>query len=288
MHPRLLRLAAAAVLITAATATAVTASAETEAGAEAPAVAVAPVNPADYQQVTLARGVPEVGEPMSLAVLPDRSVLHTARNGTVRAAPTPPATPRSPARIPVYTHDEEGLQGVAADPNFATNRYIYLYYAPPLTTPGGDAPATGTAADFAPWKGVNRLSRFTAQRRLHAQHGQRGDVLDVADRPRACAATSAATSTSTRPATSTCPPATTPTRSTRPATPRSTSAPTATRPSTRSAPRATPTTCAARCCGSRSNADGDVHRSRPATCSRRARPTPGPRSTRWASATRSG
>ena len=29
-------------------------------------------------------------------------------------------------------------------------------------------------------------------------------------------------------------------------------------------------------------------RSRPATCSRRARPTPGPRSTRWASATRSG
>jgi hypothetical protein len=40
------------------------------------------INPADFQQVTLAKGVAEVGEPMALAVLPDRSVLHTARNGT--------------------------------------------------------------------------------------------------------------------------------------------------------------------------------------------------------------
>ena len=35
----------------------------------------------DFQQVTLAKGEPEVGEPMSLAVLPDRSVLHTSRDG---------------------------------------------------------------------------------------------------------------------------------------------------------------------------------------------------------------
>ena len=44
-----------------------------------------PINAADFQQVELAQGVAEMGEPMSLAVLPDRSVLHTARNGT--AAP---------------------------------------------------------------------------------------------------------------------------------------------------------------------------------------------------------
>ena len=37
-----------------------------------------------FQQVTLAKGVAETGEPMSLAVLPDRSVLHTARDGTLR------------------------------------------------------------------------------------------------------------------------------------------------------------------------------------------------------------
>ncbi|MEU8354116.1 glycosyl hydrolase, partial [Streptomyces sp. NPDC048845] len=38
----------------------------------------------DFQQVTLAKGAEETGEPMSLAVLPDRSVLHTSRDGTLR------------------------------------------------------------------------------------------------------------------------------------------------------------------------------------------------------------
>ena len=49
-----------------------------------PASAAPPVDPTKFQQVTLAKGVAEVGEPMSLAVLPDRSVLHTARDGTLR------------------------------------------------------------------------------------------------------------------------------------------------------------------------------------------------------------
>ncbi|HET9141483.1 hypothetical protein, partial [Actinophytocola sp.] len=49
-----------------------------------PAAAAHPVNPTDFQQVELARGVGEMGEPISLAVLPDRSVLHTARSGTLR------------------------------------------------------------------------------------------------------------------------------------------------------------------------------------------------------------
>ncbi|MFD7946230.1 hypothetical protein, partial [Streptomyces sp. NPDC059744] len=38
----------------------------------------------DFQQVTLAKGAAETGEPMSLAVLPDRSVLHTSRSGELR------------------------------------------------------------------------------------------------------------------------------------------------------------------------------------------------------------
>ena len=29
-------------------------------------------------------------------------------------------------------HDEEGLQSVAVDPNFETNRWVYAYYSPPL------------------------------------------------------------------------------------------------------------------------------------------------------------
>jgi len=123
-------------------------------------VTAAPIPPADYQQVALATGSAELGEAMSLAVLPNRSVVHTARNGTVRVTDAAGNT-KVAGTIGVYTHDEEGLQGVAVDPNFATNRWIYLYYSPPLTTPAGDAPATGTAADFAAWKGHLNLSRFT-------------------------------------------------------------------------------------------------------------------------------
>jgi glucose/arabinose dehydrogenase len=113
--------------------------------AAAPAAAHA-VNAADFQQIELARGVPEMGEPMSLVVLPDRSVLHTARNGVVRRTTAAGVTSVT-GTLPVYTHGEDGLQGVGVDPGFSSNRFIYLYYSPPLSTPGGDAPATGT--DFS-------------------------------------------------------------------------------------------------------------------------------------------
>jgi glucose/arabinose dehydrogenase len=118
------------------------------------------IPPADYQQVQLATGAAELGETMSLTVLPDRSVLHTARDGTVRHTDAAGNT-KVAGRLDVYTHDEEGLQGVAAEPGFATNRQVYLYYSPRLSTPAGDAPVTGTAADFAPWKGHLNLSRVT-------------------------------------------------------------------------------------------------------------------------------
>ncbi|MFI0732011.1 PQQ-dependent sugar dehydrogenase [Streptomyces sp. NPDC021225] len=113
----------------------------------------------DFQQVTLAKGEAEVGEPMSLAVLPDRSVLHTSRDGELRLTDAAGNT-KLAGKLDVYSHDEEGLQGIGVDPGFADNRFIYLYYAPPMNTPAGDAPETGTAADFAPFDGVNRLSRF--------------------------------------------------------------------------------------------------------------------------------
>ena len=142
------------------------------------------VDPGDFQQVTLAKGVAEVGEPMAIAVLPDRSVLHTARNGTLRRTDTSGATTVI-GTLPVYSHDEEGLQGVGVDPGFATNRQIYLYYAPPLSTPAGDAPATGT--NWSAWQGVNRLSRFTLNADFTLNSGSAVDVLDVpADRGICC------------------------------------------------------------------------------------------------------
>ncbi|MEU4770194.1 PQQ-dependent sugar dehydrogenase [Actinosynnema sp. NPDC023794] len=142
----------------------------------APPAAAHAVNPADFQQIELARGVGEVGEPMTLAVLPDRSVLHTARNGTLRRT-TAEGTTSVIGTIPVYTHDEDGLQGVVPDPNFATNRHIYLSYSPPLSTPGGDAPATGT--DFSAWNGVIRLSRFTLNSDYTVNMASQVPILDV-------------------------------------------------------------------------------------------------------------
>ncbi|MFF9092190.1 PQQ-dependent sugar dehydrogenase [Streptomyces sp. NPDC014802] len=132
----------------------------------------------DFQQVTLAKGEAEVGEPMSLAVLPDRSVLHTSRDGELRLTDAAGNT-KLAGKLAVYSHDEEGLQGVGVDPDFASNRFIYLYYAPPLNTPAGDAPETGTAADFAPFDGVNRLSRFVLKTDGTLDLASEKQILDV-------------------------------------------------------------------------------------------------------------
>ncbi|MGI5488420.1 ThuA domain-containing protein [Microtetraspora malaysiensis] len=150
----------------------------------APARAHAAIDPADYQRVELAKGVPEMGEPMTMSVLPDLSVLHTSRDGTLRRTDAEGNTAVVGA-LNVYTHDEEGLQGVAADPGFATNRFIYLYYAPRLNTPVGDAPVTGT--DFSAWQGVNRLARFTIKPDWTLDTAGEVKILDVAaDRGMCC------------------------------------------------------------------------------------------------------
>ena len=110
------------------------------------------------------------GEPMNLAVLPDGRVLHTTRPGEVRIHDPKTGLNTLAAELDVYEHDEEGLQSVAVDPDFERNRWVYVYYSPPLNTPAdkpetaalneGDAPEFGTAADFRKFKGVIRLSRM--------------------------------------------------------------------------------------------------------------------------------
>ncbi|MFJ2257037.1 PQQ-dependent sugar dehydrogenase [Streptomyces sp. NPDC087844] len=132
----------------------------------------------EFQQVTLAKGVAETGEPMTLAVLPDRSVLHTSRDGTLRLT-NAAGTTSVAGKLDVYSHDEEGLQGVAVDPGFASNRQIFLYYAPKLSTPAGDAPSDGSAADFAPFDGVNRLSRFVLKSDGTLDPASEKKILDV-------------------------------------------------------------------------------------------------------------
>jgi glucose/arabinose dehydrogenase len=150
-----------------------------------PAAAAAQADDAPFQKVTLND---RPGEPMSLAVLPDRRVLHTARTGEVRLHDPRTGLNSLAADVPVYQHDEEGLQGIALDPGFEQNRWVYLYYSPPLDTPvddpstpavnEGDAPFEGTPADFARFKGTLRLSRFKfAQGKLDLSSEQR--IIDI-------------------------------------------------------------------------------------------------------------
>jgi glucose/arabinose dehydrogenase len=127
---------------------------------------VAPAD-ASFQKVTL-NGAP--GEPMGLAVLPDGRVLHTARRGQLFMHDPATGLNRVIAEIPVYQHDEEGLQGLALDPDFERNHWLYIYYSPPLDTPlddastpginEGDAPPFGTDAELRRFRGALRLSRF--------------------------------------------------------------------------------------------------------------------------------
>ncbi len=136
------------------------------AAADGTAVTTAPPD-TSFQKVTL-NGAP--GEPISLAVLPDGRVLHSTRNG--RLFMHDPATGFNTvvSTVPVYQHDEEGLQGIAIDANFQQNHWLYVYYSPILSTPTddpatpgvneGDAPPNGTAADFERFRGHMQLSRF--------------------------------------------------------------------------------------------------------------------------------
>src|SRR5690606_27572727 len=147
-----------------------TASEVTPAQAEDPAL-----NWDNYERVLLTK---DTGEPIDLAVLPDSRVLHTARNGVVRLTDPSTGATTQAAQLDVYANSEDGLQGIALDPDFEENNWVYLVYAPrvmsgtaadgtpyPETTPAGNAPnSLPEGADpetyWDQWLGYNLLSRF--------------------------------------------------------------------------------------------------------------------------------
>ena len=101
-----------------------------------------------------------LNEPVELAVLPDERVLFVERHGAVKLYRPATHAVTTIATIPVstkYTDDseaEDGLLGLAADPAFATNGWVYMYYSPAGAEP------------------KNVLARFTLK----------GDALDLASR----------------------------------------------------------------------------------------------------------
>ncbi len=99
--------------------------------------------------------ITNVGSPTAIAFTPDGRMLITTQQGTVRVwAGTLLATPALTISAICGTF-ERGLLGIAVDPDFTTNRRIYLYYT---------ANIGGTCA--------NRVSRFT----FFAAAGQQNQV----------------------------------------------------------------------------------------------------------------
>src|SRR5258706_11171547 len=128
----------------------------------------------------------KLDEPIELAVLPGERVLFIERHGYVnlyKASASPlSGTERGSggevrriATIPVSTkyadssQAEDGLLGLAADPNFAANGWVYMYYSPA----GPDAKnglarftMTGDSLDLASKKGLLEIPTP----RLHGCH----------------------------------------------------------------------------------------------------------------------
>ncbi len=83
----------------------------------------------------------KLDEPMEMTFLPDKRILFVERKGNLKAYNPKTKEVSVLATIPVNTkytnrqgqvrEAEEGLMGLIADPNFAKNNWIYMYYADP-------------------------------------------------------------------------------------------------------------------------------------------------------------
>ncbi|WP_289063532.1 ThuA domain-containing protein [uncultured Zobellia sp.] len=119
--------------------------------------------------------VGEFFEPTEMAVLPNNDVLIAQRRGQIALYSDATQELKEIASLDVYfktlntpgVNAEEGLMGLQKDPDFATNNWIYLYYAP-----------TGDE-----W--VNRLSRFKYKDGVLDMDSEQV-ILDVASQREIC------------------------------------------------------------------------------------------------------
>ncbi|MGO1235410.1 PQQ-dependent sugar dehydrogenase [Microbacterium gubbeenense] len=121
----------------------------------------------NYERNLITRNV---GEPIDMAVMPDGRVLTTARNGDIRLHDPSLGTTEIVNEVDVYVNSEDGLQGIALDPDFENNGWVYFVYAPvdadgdgQADTPEGNAPEKLPEGEddsyWEQWEGINRLSR---------------------------------------------------------------------------------------------------------------------------------
>ena len=96
---------------------------------------------AGFTETVIASGLVN---PTALAVAPDGRVFITQQGGAVRIVQHGTLLPAPFVTVAVSSVGERGLLGIALDPDFAANGFVYVYYT--ATTPTIH----------------NRVSRFTA------------------------------------------------------------------------------------------------------------------------------
>lgn len=69
-------------------------------------------------------------EPMSMALLPNGKILFVERRGALKSYNPADGQLNKIAELEVFYKNEEGLLGIAVDPKWEENHWIYLYYAP--------------------------------------------------------------------------------------------------------------------------------------------------------------
>ena len=94
---------------------------------------------------TVAKGL---AHPWGLAFLPDASFLVTERPGRLRLVSKTGEVSKPLTGVPeVFAEGQGGLLDVALDPDFASNRLVYLSYSEPGEGGAGTAVARGKLAD---------------------------------------------------------------------------------------------------------------------------------------------
>jgi glucose/arabinose dehydrogenase len=135
------------------------------------AVPVARAQPEGYQ-VELLHPIPLI---TSIVWAPDGRMFFTEKSGGVRVVAPDGTLQQTPVvQLNVRQDNEDGLQSIALDPDFAENHYFYVYYTP---MPEANGEAFNLITRFTEQDGVGvnpvELFRYRNESPLHQHHGGR-------------------------------------------------------------------------------------------------------------------
>ena len=72
----------------------------------------------------------DLNEPMELEVFDDGRVIFVERRGAIKIYDPEKEATATIYTMPVYSNQEDGLLGVALDPNYEENNWVYFFYSP--------------------------------------------------------------------------------------------------------------------------------------------------------------